>query len=150
MPDQYTPSYDDVRPIRDLITLEEAWTAKEVMDHSIHDLPAANAKRDLLELALKRATAGLYQTAQGTSQERRRLEVEGSLTFKLATEVYLRARQEAEERRLAFDVARIKVDLWRTIESSRRTKEAQEIDQRRWEERTQNRRPYQETENDRR
>lgn len=131
MSDPRRPGLNDVTPVDDVVTVDEAREARFTMDSLVYELPDAIARAKLAELAMKRIKGDLYRRSTETSHERRMLDVESHVHFKLATEAAVEAKRRADEAQLRFDVAKIKISLHQTIRRTNSERDALEYSRQR-------------------
>lgn len=126
MPPPRRPTYDDVKPVLEIVTDEEAGEAKANWDSTIHDYAYALRRKRLCELAVKRVYATLYSQSAETSHERRKLDVEGSVHYKLASEAAVNAEVDFAVINEQRENWKVTIDLWRTVSANRRERDHQE------------------------
>lgn len=123
MSDRRTPSGRDVRPVRDLVTDEEAAEALVYIDTIPHDYAIAYARQDL-ELHRLRATesvGALYSNE--TANDRRLWDARSGDGYMKQAQRLFQAQVAFQEIKAKRDAAMLKVELYRTIRADKRARD---------------------------
>lgn len=120
------PTYADVKPVRELVTEEEAGECLAELDRTVHFFADLQYEKKVSDLALKRVFARLWHEARGNSKERE-MAVHNSIHFELASVQALRAERALADLKSQMEIWEMKVQLWRTISANRRERDKLEF-----------------------
>src|SRR3954468_17811671 len=108
------PTYQDVQPVRDLVTDEEAYEAMQYMDNSAHDFGVAIAHFEYADYQVKMAEAAGVLVSSETSDAKRQADARTSPQYEKAIKARYKAQLKREEMKAKREAAQIKVEVWRT------------------------------------
>jgi hypothetical protein len=120
------PRYQDVEPVRDLVTDEECYEAMQLLDSIAHDYAVAIAAADRAAYQLRMAEAAGVMVSEQKSDARRQAESRVSAAYSRAVDVQYRAQLRAEELKAQRAAAQLKIEVWRTIHADKRSRDVAE------------------------
>lgn len=124
----HAPAYRDVRPVRELVTDDEAWEAKVFLDETTHDIAEAQTDAEYAEYMIGVAEATGATLSDETSVDKKKWDARTSSTYAKQVKLWREARFAFLKLKARRDAAQLKVELWRTIRADKRAREVQEFD----------------------
>jgi hypothetical protein len=114
------PTYEDVKPVVDLITDDEMWEAKVFIDETAHDFAVAKAAFNLAVDKVKMAEAAGVMLSKETNATRQQADARITPTYVRAIEAKGAAETRYEELLVKRRAAELKIEVWRTIAANKR------------------------------
>lgn len=118
-----TPRYEDVKPVRELVTLAEMFEAKEFLDTVDQQWGIAVAEMGRAEARLKMAEAAGIMTSNEKNAVRQQADARTSPHYARAVEELYRTQMRCEQLKAKRAAAQLKIEVWRTLRADQRMRE---------------------------
>lgn len=120
------PSYRDVRPVRPLVSEDEAWEAKAYLDETAHDFAVAYADVDFETYMLRQIEAMGVVYSDAKASAARLYESRCSEAYGKQIERVRKAQLAFKELEAKRTAATLKIEVWRTVSANSRVRDALE------------------------
>jgi hypothetical protein len=121
-----TRSYQDVRPVRDLVTEEECYEAMVYLDQTAAEFGALQAEAKYREYMVGAAEAVGALYSDEKSADRRKYEARTSQAYLKRLEELREAERDYLTLRAKRDAAHVKIEVYRTTRADKRAREVPE------------------------
>jgi hypothetical protein len=121
-----TPRYEDVQPVKDLVTNEEMYEAMVYMDQSPHDYAEAVADAEYAAYKIRMAEAVGILVSGERNAARQQADARTSQAYANAVEDNRRAQMQAEMMKARRAAAQLKIEVWRTLRADQRARDVSE------------------------
>lgn len=121
--DRYRPSHRDVRPVRDLVTDEDAHEAMQLLETTAFDVAKLQTDREYYAYMIGAAEAvgGLHSDER--SADKRKWEARSGQYYLDQIKFWREATQKFLELKARRDAAILKIEVWRTIRADKRARQ---------------------------
>lgn len=127
------PTYNDLKPRFEIVTEEEAYEAKVFVDENHDAVGKALADAEYLEWMVSVVEAEGINLSSEKSADKRKADARTSQLFLKKLQEWRDARAKAIALNGRYKMAAQKIEIWRTVEATRRARETAEHDSRmRW------------------
>ncbi len=119
----HSPSYDDVRPQRSLVTDTELAEALYQMATAAEPIGGLTAREKLLKAQAEAAYAAALLNSVEKSKERREADAQTSPRYNQLMAQWAEACGLLETARRRYDVEKVRFEVWRTIQANARVEQ---------------------------
>jgi len=125
--DPRRPLYRDVQPVKEIVTFDEAMDAKVLLDETADDYAVAYAEVDFRQYTLRQIEALGAQLSDERAALAKQWDARTSAAYEKGIERLRHAQVEFKRLEAMRDGAKTKIELYRTIEASRRARDELEV-----------------------